>query len=133
MGFLKRLIATSKTHQSAEDLIELVQWNALNSEEELEAIELKSKERPQFLFKNSPRCGVSSMVLRRFERQSNELIDGADFYQIDVIGSRVLSNQIADRYSVIHQSPQLLIIRNGEAVFDDSHYGILDCELASFL
>lgn len=133
MGFLKRLTSRSKSHQGAEALIEITQWNTLHSITELDRVELQSNEKPQVLFKHSSRCGISSMVLRRFKRQSHEVINGFDFYMLDVISDRALSNAIAERYGIIHESPQLIVLKGGAAVFNDSHHGINTCKLGSFL
>lgn len=133
MRFLKRLTFRSKSHQDTEGLIELVQWNTISSEDELEAIEKESNDRPQILFKHSTRCGVSSMVLRRFERQSHQVLQGADFHMVDVIGTRSISNAVANRYGIMHQSPQLIVLKGEKTVFNNSHYGIATCDLASYL
>lgn len=133
MSFLKRLTSSSKSHTEAEVLVEKLQWNIINAEQELDLIEEQSKLKPQIVFKHSTRCGVSSMVLRRFERQAHEVIQGMDFHMVDVISNRAVSNAIAGRYGIMHQSPQLIVIKNSTAVFNDSHYEIINSELESYL
>jgi bacillithiol system protein YtxJ len=68
------------------------------------------------------------MVLSRLER--NDTPVGIDFYFLDLIKYRNISNLITEQFSVYHESPQLLLIRNGECVYDESHMGISMDELA---
>jgi bacillithiol system protein YtxJ len=97
-------------------------WIPLTTPEQLEDIRIKSKEKPQVIFKHSTRCSISSMALSRLER--SESVSGIDFYYLDLIAYRNISAKIAEMFEVHHESPQILLIRNGECVFDESHYGI---------
>lgn len=133
MSFLKRLTSRSKSHSEPEALVEVVQWKLTNTEQSLDLIDEQSKLKPQIVFKHSTRCGVSSMVLRRFERQSHEVISGMDFHMVDLISNRDISNAIAARYGITHQSPQLIIVKNGTAVYNVSHYDITTVELEQYL
>jgi bacillithiol system protein YtxJ len=97
-------------------------WRELNSEGGLEELISKSKDTPQVIFKHSNRCSISSVAFQRLQKaQTPSYID---FYLVDVIGHRDLSNKIARRFGVNHESPQVLVIRNGECIFDESHMGI---------
>ena len=102
-------------------------WITLTSESQLEQIKATSAEAPVFIFKHSTRCSISSMVKSRLERAG--LPQGMNFYYLDLINHRTLSNKIADEYAVQHESPQVLLIRNGECVYDESHNGISMDEL----
>ncbi len=62
------------------------------------------------------------MALNRLERTAAP--DGADFYLLDLLNHRDISNEIAERFSVIHASPQVLIIQEGQCVYDESHNAI---------
>ena len=103
-------------------------WIPLTTEEQLTSIIEKSASVPQVIFKHSTRCGTSSMVLSRVER--NNAPPGIDFYFLDLLKYRNISNKIAERFSVHHESPQLLLIKNGECVYDESHMGISIDDLA---
>lgn len=72
-----------------------------------------------FIFKHSTRCGISSMVLNRFNR--NELPHAAVLYLLDILKYRDISNRIARELHVHHESPQLLVLRNGDCILDYSH------------
>ena len=97
-------------------------WIALQSEEELNTIKEKSFTKPQVIFKHSTRCSISSMAKNRLDK-SNTSPD-VDFHYLDLIKFRGLSNKIAEVYQVYHESPQVLLIKNGECIYDESHSGI---------
>ena len=97
-------------------------WIDLNSAEQLIEIKELSKTRPQVIFKHSTRCSISSMAKSRLER--NEQPETGDFYFLDLIKHRILSDKIAEAFAVIHESPQVLLIKNTECVYDESHSGI---------
>ncbi len=105
-------------------------WISLNSEKQLQEIKEKSKEKPQVIFKHSTRCSVSSMAKNRLEKGSEP--EGMDFYFLDLIKYRTISNLIAQDFKVYHESPQILIIKNGKSVYDESHSGIDLQEIASY-
>jgi bacillithiol system protein YtxJ len=97
-------------------------WIKLDSPAQIEEIKTRSAERPQLIFKHSTRCSVSSMVLGRLERSG--LPPHVDCYFLDLVAHRAVSNLVAEVFSVWHESPQVLLIRNGECIFDESHMGI---------
>src|ERR1700712_4138297 len=97
-------------------------WIPLTKEEQLTQIAEKSATVPQVIFKHSTRCGTSSMVLSRLER--SEAPDDIDFYYLDLIAHRNISALIAQEFNVYHESPQILLIKNGECIYDESHMGI---------
>lgn len=103
-------------------------WNTLSSIEQLEAIKSASYQQPQVIFKHSTRCSISSMVLNRLER--SDAPENIRFHYLDLLAYRPLSNQIAEDFSVHHESPQVLLIKNGECIYDESHQGIRMEELA---
>ena len=102
-------------------------WIRLTSPEQLEEIRHLSGSVPQVIFKHSTRCSISSMVQNRLERSG--LPKGIQFYHLDLLAYRNLSDQIAADFKVDHQSPQVLLIRNGECVYEESHQGISMNEL----
>lgn len=97
-------------------------WNILTSEDQLDDLIKKSFERAQVIYKHSTRCGVSSVVLSRLEK--GKVPSDVDFYFLDLITYRSLSNKIASDFKVHHESPQVLVIKNGECIFDESHMAI---------
>lgn len=97
-------------------------WIDLQTEEQLESIKQQSFTRPGVIFKHSTRCSISSMAKNRLDK--SPLPDQADFYLLDLIKHRTLSNKIAEDFNVWHESPQILIIKDGKCIYDESHSGI---------
>ena len=105
-------------------------WNKITKIEDIDSIIQLSKNHPILIFKHSTRCSISSSSLGRLERQwKGEHIEP---YYLDLISYREISNHIADTFKVEHQSPQVLLIKDGECVFDASHKAISFAQLASF-
>jgi len=96
---------------------------------QLDEILTRSHQYPQVIFKHSTRCSISSMVLHRLER--DEVPTGADFYFLDLLKYRPISSAIAERFQVHHESPQIIVIKNGEVVYDESHMSIQMQEITS--
>lgn len=103
-------------------------WKSLTTEEQLESIKQRSTETPQIIFKHSTRCSISSMAKSRLERATPP--EQVDFYYLDLIKYRQLSNKVETFFMVTHESPQILLIRGGECVYDESHSGISMDEIA---
>jgi bacillithiol system protein YtxJ len=100
-------------------------WEMLERAEQLEQIKDRSIHHPVLIFKHSTRCAISRTVLDRLERRwdSEEMHEVSPFF-LDLIRHREVSNLVATEFQVNHESPQVLIIRNGQAVYDASHVGI---------
>ena len=97
-------------------------WITLKTEEELKMLVAKSFTKPQLIFKHSTRCSVSSTIKTRLEK--SVVPASIDFYYLDLIAFRSLSNRIAEQFHVYHESPQVLLIKNGECIFDESHLSV---------
>jgi bacillithiol system protein YtxJ len=100
-----------------------MEWNKLESVDQLDLIDAESKEQDVLIFKHSTRCSISSAALARLERSWNASVP-AKVYYLDLLEFRPVSNAIAARYGVEHQSPQALLIRNGACIYHESHMGI---------
>jgi len=94
-------------------------WLPITSETELSEVFESSKSLPVIIFKHSTRCSISAMAKRSFESNWNH--ENAQVYLLDLIAHRSLSNQIAETFSVKHESPQVLLLKNGKCVFHVSH------------
>jgi bacillithiol system protein YtxJ len=97
-------------------------WIPLTDQNQLETIKDQSFTTPQVILKHSTTCSISKMALARLERA--EAPTSIQFYYLDLLNYRAISNAIADKFSVYHESPQILLIKNGECIFDESHGGI---------
>ena len=97
-------------------------WLPLTSLSQLDLLIEKSKSQPIAIFKHSTRCSISSMAKSRLERE--EASAGIEFYYLDLLAHRDISNAIAEKFSVHHESPQIILLKDGECVYDESHSGI---------
>ncbi|MEP0712992.1 bacillithiol system redox-active protein YtxJ [Algoriphagus sp.] len=100
-------------------------WNKLTDASQIQEIKTLSEDKPVMIFKHSTRCSISSMSLDRLLRKwkdgdSEKVIP----YYLDLIASRQLSDLVAKEFGVPHESPQVLLIKNGDAIYDVSHYEI---------
>jgi bacillithiol system protein YtxJ len=97
-------------------------WIHLTDEEQLKQIISKSQMKPQVIFKHSTRCSISAVALQRMQTTAQP--SDIDFYFLDLLANRHLSNKVAETFKVHHESPQVLLIRDGECVYEESHLGI---------
>jgi bacillithiol system protein YtxJ len=110
-----------------------VRWEPLVTEDQLKELIRKSGERTQIIFKNSTTCGISGMVKRNFESIYAGMEGKADLHLLHVQYNRDLSNTVSRNFQVRHESPQLLIIKDGRVVQHASHGGITDLDLKEYL
>ena len=100
-------------------------WSKLESPEQLRAIKEASHTNTILIFKHSTSCSISRTALSRLER--NWIVEQTarvkPFF-LDLLKYRNVSDQIAAEFSVQHESPQILLIENGESVYDRSHFDI---------
>jgi len=97
-------------------------WISLTSEAQLEEIVSKSAQKPQVIFKHSTRCSISGVAQQRLQKA--KFPEEIDFYYLDLLAYRSISNLIAERFHVHHESPQVLVIKDGKCVYDESHLAI---------
>jgi bacillithiol system protein YtxJ len=97
-------------------------WIHLTDEEQLKQILNKSQVKPQVIFKHSTRCSISTVALQRLQKVSQP--EDIDFYFLDLLSYRHLSNKIAEAFKVNHESPQILLIKDGDCIYEESHMGI---------
>lgn len=102
-----------------------VEWFQLTSSDQIDEIVEESKEKAILIYKHSTRCGVSSMAMDRLMRSWDaEYSDKVKAYFLDLIAFRDTSNDVANHFNIYHQSPQVLLIKNGIAIYDASHMAI---------
>lgn len=99
-------------------------WNDLTELKQLDTIVAESAQTPVLIFKHSTRCPVSRMALRNFEQEYDIEEGKLKAYYLDLLEHRDISNEIAERFGVYHQSPQVILIKDGKAVYDTSHHEI---------
>jgi bacillithiol system protein YtxJ len=129
MGLFNKLFSSSSENEVKKDL----PWNALTSLNQLDDIKEKSSTKTQLIFKHSTRCGISRMVMNQFEKDFTLSEKDIDVYYLDLLNYRDISNAIATQFNVYHESPQLLVIKNGVVVANNSHGAINDMDLSRFI
>lgn len=102
------------------------QARKLDTVEDIDELIEKSGDKPVFIFKHSLVCPVSTMAHREFESYlaSRPDDDGVDYTLIEIQNARPVSNAVAERTGVRHESPQALLLHGGKVVWHDSHHGI---------
>jgi bacillithiol system protein YtxJ len=118
MSFFKSLFGSESQNDSPK-----MNWVDLNHLDQLDVIVQKSWEQSVVIFKHSTRCSISRMALKQFENGFD--LEGKIVpYFLDLLEYRPISNEIASVFGVTHQSPQILVIRDGVSVYNASHDGI---------
>ncbi|RTY84884.1 bacillithiol system redox-active protein YtxJ [Flavobacterium sp. GSP27] len=120
MSFFKNIFSSSDDKDFKENKIN---WNELTDLVQLDEIIAISNEKPVAIFKHSTRCSISRMALKQFENEFNSS-DKVTPYFLDLIAHRDISNEIVNRFGVTHQSPQLILIKDGKAIYNVSHSDI---------
>lgn len=127
MGIFKNIFGNEDDKKASDSKIN---WVVLQDLGQLNEIITRSEEQPVVIFKHSTRCSVSRMALKQFENEF-DLEEQVTPYFLDLIAFRAVSNEIASRFDVVHQSPQLLLVINGKCVYNVSHSDIDASELKS--
>lgn len=99
-------------------------WQILETEAQLEAILAASTDKPQVLFKHSTTCGISAGAKHTLELNWDFTETELDFHYLDLLRFRPISNRIAEVLGVTHQSPQVIVVKDGKAVYHSSHHRI---------
>lgn len=129
MGLFNKILG-SKVKEEKETN---VNWIPLNSLEQIKTIKELSKSETILVFKHSTRCGISGMVIKRFENLFDSSMNNIKVYYLDLLNFRAISDEVGYSFQAQHQSPQLLIIRNEVAVLNVSHYDITTVNIQKYL
>lgn len=103
----------------------------LSTVEDLDEVLTLSAERPVWLFKHSVTCGISARAHKEYERYVAAGGDGDELFTLlEVQTARPLSNEIATRFGIRHESPQAILLKAGRPVWNASHGKIVVTALA---
>lgn len=119
MGLLDQLFGKKEEQKQSQSL-----WKKIETESDLDAAVEHSFQQKVLIFKHSTRCFISKTVLKSFEKQMQNSDKVLAYYFLDLLAHRDISNQIEDRFGVTHQSPQLIVLEQGKAVYNASHQSI---------
>lgn len=106
-------------------------WIELTQTSQIE--DIKNDTGFSVIFKHSTRCSISLMAKRTFERDWDVIPSTAKLYFLDLISHRDVSAGVAETFKVHHESPQLLLIKDGDCILDASHSDISADEVAEVM
>ena len=131
MGLFGSLFGNKQEEASKEK--KSIPWVPLTTLDQIGEIEKKSISKTQVIFKHSTTCGISRMVMNMFNESYDFSETQLTLYYLDLHAYRELSNEVGYKFQVIHQSPQLLVIKNGTAVANASHGAISELDLSNYV
>lgn len=131
MGLLNTLFGKKTENSKREEKV--LPWIRLTSSGQLIEIEKKSATKPQVIFKHSTTCGISRMVMNMFTDGYDIPENQLDLYYLDLHAYREVSNETGYKFQVMHQSPQMLVIKNGVVVAHASHGAITEISLGEYV
>lgn len=97
-------------------------WIPLEQIDQIDEVIERSYEKPVMIFKHSTRCSISRFALRQWENQSE--VNSANYFLIDVLEYKLLSQYVAERLEIKHESPQVIVIKNREVITNLSHQNV---------
>ncbi|WP_395054311.1 bacillithiol system redox-active protein YtxJ [Flavobacterium sp.] len=128
MSLFKNIFGSADESQNSSKM----SWTQLTDLGQLNEIIDLSTVKPVLIFKHSTRCSISRMALKQFENEF-DLEEKVTPYFLDLLENRSISNEISTRFDVEHQSPQLILIKDGKAIYTVSHSDIEVDELRTKL
>jgi bacillithiol system protein YtxJ len=130
MGVFNSLFGSKEPQK---EKVSYLKWIPLSSLDQLDTIKKQSKTESILIFKHSTRCGISKMVIKQFEGLFQENHQHLKVYYLDLLNYRNVSDEVGYTFQVIHQSPQLLVIKNEASVHAVSHNDITQINLTRFI
>lgn len=106
---------------TTEDLVSTIEWTDIIDVSQLDSIEQESKSVPVLIFKYSTRCNLSTFMLKKFEKKFDYEEGSVKPYFLDIRAFRNISDEIAIRYGIAHQSPQIILLKDRRAVYYANH------------
>jgi bacillithiol system protein YtxJ len=93
-------------------------WIHLTDEDQLQKIIVRSQEKPQVIFKYNPGLHLSELILQRFQKKCCP--EHIDFHFLEVMVHASISEKLSKTFKVANHSPQILLIKDGECIFQDN-------------
>ena len=118
MGFLNSIFGSKQQKKT-------LNWKVIEDVNQLDKAEKLSKEKPVVIYKHSTSCGISRMVLNQFQNNADFDEDAVLLLYLDLLAHRNISDAIAEKFGVMHQSPQMIILNKGQVVHHASHSAIV--------
>jgi bacillithiol system protein YtxJ len=102
----------------------MINWHKITTLEQIKTIAERSNTVPCMILKHSTTCSISAMAKARLEKKWDFEAADIEPYYLDLLSFRPISREIGERFQVHHESPQVLLIHQGECVYDASHLDI---------
>lgn len=129
MGLFDKWFNTPNTDEDSNQ----IPWLGLSTTEQLNDLIQNSFQKPQIIFKHSTRCGISRMVKSQFEKDYNVETEEADLYYLDLLNYREVSHAVANKLEIVHESPQLIVVKDGKVFIGESHGAINELDLKGMI
>ncbi|GGE06995.1 bacillithiol system redox-active protein YtxJ [Psychroflexus salis] len=133
MGLFKNLFSTKSETNENSNQSNATNWFKLTKADQLSSLKQISNKKLVVIFKHSTRCGISRMVWNQFQASADFPKDEVELFYLDLLSYREVSDAIAQEFQVLHQSPQLIILKHEEVVHHASHSAITVSSIHSFL
>ncbi|MFQ3182423.1 MAG: bacillithiol system protein YtxJ [Polaribacter sp.] len=133
MGIFNNMFGGNSEKESKSEKKSFLNWLPLTSLEQLETIKKESNTEAILIFKHSTRCGISSMVIKQFEKLFTAEHNNLKVYYLDLLNYRSISDEVGHKFQIMHQSPQLIVVRNEVSIHDASHNDITETNLTRFI
>jgi len=133
MGIFNNMFSGKEEKETKPEKKTYLNWLPLTSVDQLDTVITESNTATILIFKDSTRCGISKMVIKQFEKLFTEETQHLKVYYLDLLNYRDISNEIGVKFQVTHQSPQLIVVRNGATVHHASHNDITEVNLSRFI
>ena len=130
MGLFEGIFKSNKKEKGVAETF--INWIPLTNLEQLATIKSESETEFVLIFKHSTRCGISRMVIKQFENLFTAEMKKLKVYYLDLLNHPNISDEIGYSFQVVHQSPQLIVVRNGVTVAHSSHNEIIEINLTKF-
>ena len=101
--------------------------NEITSLEQLEVIDKESFNQPQLIYKHSTTCSLSQSAWDELKQSDFEI------NYLDLLAYRSISNAIEAKYNILHESPQVLVIKDGVCIYNESHWRIKNDLIAKYI
>ncbi|MFT5821113.1 MAG: bacillithiol system protein YtxJ [Crocinitomix sp.] len=108
-------------------------WNSIQTDADIEQIIENSNKQTQLIFKDSVTCGISAYAKEKLQLGTDLIKSKGDLHYLDLLNRRSVSKFIAERLDVIHQSPQVIVLKDEKVIYTVSHHSIEPEKIAEFL
>src|SRR3954470_18238257 len=93
-------------------------------ENESQLTQIAESQGSQIIFKHNTSCPISRSVKQKLQNEGDQLPADVPFYILDILTNQKLSKTVAERFNVQHESPQLILLKEGISIYSESHYHI---------